>query len=183
MLSTIKQPLLAALVLIAGVTAAGAEQRTFNSPMHPGGNRLDWCLDWATGCGKPAADRYCQAVGYSHATSFGQAANVPPTRLIGTGAVCDQAECDSFSFLTCTRPDPQTTYNNPQQGGYRLDWCLSWATDCGKPAADAFCRAQGHQSAAAFQKAPNVPPTRLISTGAVCDQPGCDSFAKIVCNN
>ena len=26
------------------------------------------------------------------------------------------------------------TFNNPTIGGYRLDWCLHWGTQCGKPA-------------------------------------------------
>ncbi|MFO1133335.1 MAG: hypothetical protein U1E16_15160 [Hyphomicrobiales bacterium] len=162
---------------------AGTE--TFFKPKQ-GGNRLDWCLDWSTGCGAPAANAWCKAKGFETATSFSQAPDIGlkhPTRLLSSGAVCDQGFCDGFAQITCASAGG-TTFANPKQGGNRLDWCLSWSTGCGAPAATAWCKAKGFGSASSFTIAENIgasSPTRLLATGAVCDQGFCDGFAQITC--
>jgi tetratricopeptide (TPR) repeat protein len=70
----------------------------------------------------------------------------------------------------------------PRLGKLRLDWCREWAQQCGKAAADEFCRRQGFAEAASFAKASNVgEPTRVIGGGQVCSQPWCASFAAISC--
>jgi hypothetical protein len=76
------------------------------------------------------------------------------------------------------------TVERPMFDGNRLDWCATWQADCGRPAADAFCRSEGFGSATAFSEEPRIgakTPTRIISTGAVCDQAGCSGFASITC--
>ena len=35
------------------------------------------------------------------------------------------------------------TIAKPMFNGNRLDWCMKWSEDCGRPVADAWCRAQG----------------------------------------
>lgn len=176
------------LLLLLIAAPASAETKSFNNPMQ-GPNRLDWCHSWGTGCGAQAATAWCKAQGYSGgATTFAIANDIgasQPTRLISTGAVCDQAYCDGFANITCTRPDPTQVFNNPMQGGNRLDWCHSWGTGCGAQAATAWCKAKGFANGAvAFHIAADIgasTPTRLISTGAVCDQAYCDGFADITC--
>ena|SRR5919108_540247 len=134
--------LLAGLVVVAtwigaSGSARAAEQR-FSNPMHPWGNRLDWCYDWADGCGQQAADAYCKSRGFTRATHFEMAADVGATtrtRLFSTGAVCDRPFCDAFRFITCIKP----LFVRPMHpAGLRLDWCVTWATGCGKDAADRF---------------------------------------------
>ncbi len=138
------------------------------------------------GCGKQAADAWCVSKGFQSSTAFNIANDIgasTPTRLFGTGAVCDQAFCDGFSSITCFKPSA-STFNNPMQGPNRLDWCYSWGVGCGKQAADAWCVAKGFGGATNFQIANDIgasTPTRLISTGAVCDQGFCDGFAFITC--
>ena len=71
-------------------------------------------------------------------------------------------------------------------GGERLDLCLYWAADCGKPAADKFCELNGWTNSASHVVANNigaVASTRLIGTDAVCDQDFCDGFKSITCEN
>ncbi|TBW37408.1 hypothetical protein EYW49_11675 [Siculibacillus lacustris] len=75
------------------------------------------------------------------------------------------------------------TFERPRIGGMRLDWCLTWARACGKPAADAFCERRGYVGALNFAMEPNVgatEPTRLI-TGAVCDADMCNGFTHVSC--
>jgi hypothetical protein len=76
------------------------------------------------------------------------------------------------------------TVERPMFNGHRLDWCANWGADCGKPAADAWCLAQGFAGAESFDKAPGIgekSATRLIATGAVCDAATCDGFEEITC--
>ena len=180
--------LTAAVVFTASSQAqAGETLATFLKPKF-GGDRLDWCLNWASGCGKPAADAYCVHKGYQKSKIFVKANNIgsfTQTRLISTGAVCDQGFCDGFKKITCTKPAPVThTFFKPKYQGNRLDWCVNWASSCGKPAADKFCEFKGFDKAIGFKKANNIgqsKPTRLIGTGAVCDQGFCDGFKRIRC--
>ncbi len=77
--------------------------QTYNKPKF-NGMRLDLCVDWGVGCGQPAAKKYCQKKGWATAHSYVVANNIgayAPTRLIGTGAVCDQDFCDGFQKITC----------------------------------------------------------------------------------
>jgi hypothetical protein len=77
-----------------------------------------------------------------------------------------------------------TAFNSPQFEGNRLDWCLHWAKDCGKPAADAWCKAQGFEEASKFLIDENIGtsfPTKLMSTGQICGQDFCDGFTMIEC--
>jgi hypothetical protein len=108
------------------------------------------------------------------------------TRLMSTGAVCDQSFCDGFKYITCFKSAPTTVViDKPKWKGDRLDWCLNWSVGCGKDAADAYCKASGYQSAVNFAMAEDIgqkQKTRLITTGAVCDQSFCDGFKFIECN-
>lgn len=62
-----------------------------------------------------------------------------------------------------------------------LDICREWATNCGAPAAAAFCRTQRYATAVAFVPAPRVGLTAVISSGRICSDPGCGGFASIEC--
>lgn len=169
---------------VAAMTATAAT-RTFDNPKY-NGDRLDWCLNWGKGCGREAANAYCKSKGFEKATSFSQASNIGArrsTRLIGTGAVCDQDFCDGFRRITCFK-ETTVTYRRPKWDGNRLDWCLNWGRGCGKPVANAYCRKRGHERTIGFEKASNIGnrhPTRLITTGAVCDSDHCDGFRYISC--
>ena len=179
-----------ALILLATTLAAiaahaAAATKTVVDPTY-NGNRLDWCKEWGVGCGKEAADAYCQSIGFQSAQSFSEAVDIgatSPTRLITTGAICDQAFCDGFSQITCFKPSP-AVFNFPMYNGNRLDWCASWGQGCGQDAANLFCKQQGFDHAAAYAEDDDIgasSPTRVITTGAVCDQPFCDGFKVISC--
>ena len=76
-------------------------------------------------------------------------------------------------------------FQSPIFQGNRLDWCRDWSKDCGKGAADAWCKSMGYEAASSkIQIAENIgksSPTKIISTGQVCDQDFCDGFKSIEC--
>lgn len=83
-----------------------------------------------------------------------------------------------------TTESKSQTFFEPKIAGYRLDWCLYHANQCGKPAADRFCRLQGFVSARTWQKATNIShatPTYILGDERVCKVPGCDGFILVAC--
>lgn len=75
----------------------------------------------------------------------------------------------------------QEQFQAPEVAGTRVDWCLTWGADCGKPAADRFCQDHGFAEAARFEVAPGVGPTHILGSGESCDDPRCDGFRFIEC--
>jgi hypothetical protein len=178
-------------VSVAGFSSpAFAEITEFSAPAYKG-HLLDWCLNWGSDCGAPAANAWCKSKGYDGAEAFKLWENVgKSTRVFGTGQVCDDESCDSFKMIACSKGDApgdsgdgdaETTYKKPKIKGVRLDWCRDWGTNCGEPAALAFCKSKGDSEVVSFKMAPDIGKTRVISTGQVCDDPTCDGFKQITC--
>ena len=77
------------------------------------------------------------------------------------------------------------TFFSPTVGGDRLSFCLTQGNTCGKPIADAWCRAVGFDEALIYQRdhsglnRPNV--TRYADTGSLCTGAACESFRQIKC--
>jgi len=179
--------LLTLLALLLALPAASAADQEFTKPMN-GKNRLDYCFAWQDGCGQKAADAFCEKMGFANASDFTIAQGIganSPTRTIGDGSVCDNNGCDGFMSITCYKAPLVMklfpTYPKPDVDGVRLDWCFSWQKSCGQRAADAFCKSKGWTRAESFQKAENVGPTRVWSTGQLCDGTDCDGFKTLTC--
>jgi hypothetical protein len=68
----------------------------------------------------------------------------------------------------------------PEWEGIRLNACLSDPQSCGKPAADAFCRMKGFDTALLFQREASAV-TRIIGTDLFCKGPDCMAFRQIKC--
>lgn len=180
----------ASLIVSIGVAAAAepaaADDKTYNQPRFRD-QRLDWCRTWGTDCGRPAAMEFCHRRRYADVVVFRaeQVGRSTPTRTIGDDRVCSGEDfCTAFAYITCTGPIPdERVFVNPAWQGHRLDVCLRWGTDCGKPAADAFCGAKGFPRS--FYSVPDAESgyssTRVIGTGEVCDQPFCRGFQMIIC--
>ncbi len=64
------------------------------------GVRVDNCLNWGQGCGKPAADHFCRGKGYQRADSF-STGYFKPTYVMGDNKVCDQSGCVAFTQIVC----------------------------------------------------------------------------------
>lgn len=91
---------------------------------------------------------------------------------------------DNMLAQCATPPAPAAkVYFNPKIGGVRLDWCRVWASQCGGPAATQFCQGKGYNLATNWKKANNIGYTRIITSGQICNQPGCDGFTRIRCSN
>lgn len=75
----------------------------------------------------------------------------------------------------------EATFNNPMINGYALDLCRSWSTNCGKPAADAWCQKAGYKRALRFSVSWDSPPTIVIRSGKICNQPFCDRISFVAC--
>ncbi|MBE9571487.1 MAG: hypothetical protein IMF11_12730 [Proteobacteria bacterium] len=79
---------------------------------------------------------------------------------------------------------PTRTFHYPKYKGYRLDWCLNWGTECGEPAASAWCRSKGYDRAikwAIDKDIGKTSPTCVFNTGQVCRDEFCDGFLYITC--
>ena len=65
--------------------------------------RLDLCREWGANCGKPAADAFCAAHGFSeslHNLPDAQPGNAP-TRVISSGQICKGDFCTGFQQIIC----------------------------------------------------------------------------------
>jgi hypothetical protein len=95
--------------------------QTYNQPRWFD-DRLDWCLNWSSNCGKPAADNFCQRRRFTAAAGFAAEPGVGRTRVSGTNQVCNGANCTGFRFINCTGPIPtDRVFQNPAWNGSRLD--------------------------------------------------------------
>ena len=77
-------------------------------------------------------------------------------------------------------------FEPPLANGQRVDICLHWGSECGQPAADAFCKQNGFAQALEFTIAQDIganSPTLVLGDGKSCNAPFCDGFAKIRCGN
>jgi hypothetical protein len=66
----------------------------------------------------------------------------------------------------------------PEVEGARIDACLASGA-CGRPAADAFCKQQGYDSAVIFQRE-SFAPTRALDSGRTCSG-SCTAFRQVKC--
>ena len=173
-----------------GIGMAQAADETFTKPTYKG-NRLAWCKDWGSGCGKGAANAYCAFLGFGDATDFKVEEDIgrkAPTRMIGSNQTCNKPFCDGFKFVSCSRKSSpgkdKQTFAKPKWKDYRLDWCVKPGVGCGKDAADMFSKAGGFIKATDFSPAMKIgvqAPTRMIGTNAICNTIVCNGFQAITC--
>jgi hypothetical protein len=81
-------------------------------------------------------------------------------------------------------PAQDKTFNKPRYNNDRLDWCLTWAANCGKPAAVTFCNRRRFTDALVFRAevVGKSAQTRLLGSNEVCNgHDFCTAFAYITC--
>lgn len=167
-------------VVCSGGSTTGQTQ-TFNTPQ-AGGAAVDQCETWATNCGQGGADQFCRTQGYSRAVGF-TPYNPGRTYVIGSQQICEGGNCVGLAQVVCASEQPTTaggTFNYPQVNGVAVDNCETWATNCGKGGADAFCRTQGYGGADSFQVF-NPGRTWVIGNQQACEGGACVGFSQVVC--
>jgi hypothetical protein len=89
-------------------------------------------------------------------------------------------------LILASLPDPGhasvRNYFAPELDGFRLASCLAGNEGCGKPAADAYCRAQGYETAVLFQREAAAE-TVTHGDGGRCSGPNCVAFRQIKCQS
>jgi hypothetical protein len=165
---------------------------------------VDFCLNWATNCGKPAADAFCRAQGYAEAGGYTYLENRPPTFVIGDLRVCDAPGCTRFTQIACQKTASAAATVPPAgqgqgqgqgqakpaslriqpvtgQGGLPLYECQTTNDQlCRQPVADAFCQQQGFARATGFDVDSRKAKAETI-TGERCTRKKCRVFDWVVC--
>ncbi len=75
-------------------------------------------------------------------------------------------------------------YFRPQIDGIRLDWCLSYGSDCGEPVAYKWCIDHGYSRPLLWKIEKDVgrqEPTSTLNSRESCFKDGCDGFYTIIC--
>jgi YD repeat-containing protein len=77
------------------------------------------------------------------------------------------------------------TFTKPMYAGYRLDGCLSWATQCNGESATKWCKdIAGYTTALSSVKVNSDAPTKMIGDNQVCDTTKwlCGTYSSITCS-
>jgi hypothetical protein len=168
------------------------QNKTFNNP-ETGSDRLDICLNFGRDCGQVVADTFCKKWFHMGAKDFQAAPKIGRTKLISyvydiqRNEICTGPNCTGFKYITCYgQLDTSEMFANPVWNGNQLDYCMTWAKDCGQPVADAFCREQGFPRSLYWSKSAYLAmkPTRLMGTEQLCDPAkgnSCNYFMLITC--
>ena len=74
-------------------------------------------------------------------------------------------------------------YFSPDYLGQPVAFCLDGNRDCGRPAAAAWCQANGYDDAISFARRTSVGTAQLryADTGNLCDAGDCIGFSQIKC--
>jgi|CXWL01.1.fsa_nt_gi hypothetical protein len=88
------------ILTYADETAGGKSER-INRPTLQGA-AVDWCVSWATNCGKGGADQYCRSRGYASAADW-SVLRPGRTWVIGSNRHCVGQHCQGFAHVTCRR--------------------------------------------------------------------------------
>jgi hypothetical protein len=107
--------------------------------------------------------------------------DVPVGRYRLSARAAGYAELTSEVVVAGVDRSVQAAFDQPQVDGTALDLCREWGSNCGKPAADSFCQSQGYHESAEHRVGLNQPPTRIISSGAVCEGGHCDRIDWVRC--
>lgn len=177
----------ALLFLLATNDVTIAQDHRYVAPRSYDDLRLDWCLTWATDCGRPAALEFCNRRRFREVVDF-QPERVEQTIVVGSDRVCQRGQhCTGFAYITCRERIPSSEhFHNPKwplKDTVRLDSCREWAANCGKPAADEFCRRLGFATSFHSQvdRKTGYSDTRIISSRRICTGRGCRGYQQISC--
>ena len=91
-----------------------------------------------------------------------------------------------LAFMTAGPASAETTtFEEPMQERFRLDYCRYQGVDCGVAAAFAWCQQEGFTQIETYVGERDVRDTQRIGDGTTCRTNlghTCDSFAAITCS-
>lgn len=161
------------------------------------GEILNYCLYDGSKCGLDVADKYCQLLGYESATKSIIAYNVGLTKYLDGCENCKRVECkgwdcNGFKLIRCKNRFSHTpvkpyyfnaqTFVLPRFNKYRVAWCYKDEKNCGKMAANSFCRQMGFMRVAEYHIDKEINATRAIGSGELCFGQKCQGFSSITCS-
>ena len=179
---------LTAAAMAAGAGAANAQMRYDNPTMN--GAVVDWCSSWATNCGWGGAHQLCRMRGHPRALSW-NTYHPGRTWVVGSSTYCNGPVCQGFSQVTCASgygpgpgpgpgPGAVQRFHNPQMNGAVVDWCSSWATNCGWGGAHQLCRQYGFTRATSWNTY-HPGRTWVVGSSTYCNGPVCQGFSQVTC--
>jgi len=95
--------LIATVLSLACVIAAGAETKIFVIENHRDDYGVDQCLASGANCGRAAASAYCEARKYAEAASFRRVDPDELTTGSGIEASCRAGRCGEYVAIECRR--------------------------------------------------------------------------------
>lgn len=171
------------------------QKRLYRIFWHPqlGGERLNYCNETKTECGKSIANGYCQTLGFHHARRFELAYHLGLTHFLSGKNACQGWQCSGFDWIECAgarnyqqRPESdysQALFVKPRWKKMRLDYCYDGTRGCGQRAAYAYCRWQGYLHVVSFKKSSNVLASRQMGRGKQCYGKHCEGYEYIICEH
>lgn len=168
----------------------GAYYRDFWNPRFQGAI-VSYCTQDGKICGSKIASEYCQLMGYLRADKYIKAWNTGLTHFIDTPRVCTGWTCHGFKKIRCVGENrhkpPKAAYYRlrhyvyPRMDHYRVAACKEGKTQCGRSAAQSFCRRMGFESVHRFKIVAGVPATKTLGNQQLCFGKTCKAFAWIDC--
>lgn len=153
--------------------------------------RLNYCNEDKSKCGKKIAHQYCNLLGYHHCDKFKKAAHLGLTHYISGKNSCQGWACSGFEWIKCAgkrtyqSPPPsaytEALFASPHWHHFNLSYCFEKSKGCGKKAAHAFCRWQAFRKVKTFQKATLALASKHIGDSSLCFGRHCPSFEYIIC--
>jgi len=80
---------------------ASPHMKKFHHPRYKGA-QLCYCYRYGQGCGRLAADVFCQKRGFHHAHNFARQPHAAFTRMIGNNKLCRNKDCEAFRWIRCS---------------------------------------------------------------------------------
>lgn len=108
---------------------------------------------------------------------------VPTEQVIAPPAARTRVPTERVIELPAKEEPESRTFEKPRYLDDRLDWCLNWGYNCGKPAALAFCHRRRFEEATAFEAevVGRSAQTRVMGNDQVCNGDSCTAFSYITC--
>lgn len=154
--------------------------------------RLNYCTLDGQECGLKVASRYCRMLGYDKADKQMIANNVGLTHFIHSKTKCKGWQCDGFKMIRCVGSidhEPRKLYHYrqrrfafPRMDHYRVAWCYQHGKNCGRQAADSFCRRLGYLKANDYKKQSQIAATKALGNQKLCFGKKCNGFEYITCH-